>query len=109
MKALSPTVFILFLLFVSVVHFTEVTKIMTSDNNSNMTDIELWYIPMDILRVVCTGITIIIDLIFLALIAFKKTCRTVPMMLVVNTAEFVCVCTVIGLVAFTFENNLKKN
>src|SRR4051794_11152308 len=83
---------------------------MTFSNNSNIIDIEPWYIPMDILRIVCTIISIIIALIFLSLIAFNKTCRTVPMMLVANTCltELACICTALGLVAFTLENDIKR-
>jgi hypothetical protein len=66
----------------------------------NTTDIESWYIPMDILRLVCIMITITIALMFLVIIALNKTCQTVPMMLVANTcvAQLVCVCTALGLV-----------
>ncbi len=65
---------------------------------------------MDILRVVCTSISIIIALILLILIALNKTCRTVPMMLVTNTclAELICVCSALSVVAFTLENDTER-
>jgi hypothetical protein len=77
---------------------------------SNKTDIESWYIPMDILRLVCIMITITIALMFLVIIALNKTCQTIPMMLVANTcvAQLVCVCTALGLVVFTLKNDMKQ-
>jgi lysylphosphatidylglycerol synthetase-like protein (DUF2156 family) len=65
---------------------------------------------MDILRVVCIIITMVITLILLVIIAFNRTCRTVPMLLVANTclAELLCVCTALSLVAFTLENDVKQ-
>jgi len=77
---------------------------------SNTTDIESWYIPMDILRLMCIMITITIALMFLVIIALNKTCQTVPMMLVANTcvAQLVCVCTALGLVVFTLKNDMKR-
>ena len=83
----------------------------TFGNNSlNITDLEPWYIPMDILRMTCTIITIIICLICLGLIISKRTPRTVPMMLVTNTClgEFICVCTALSLVSFTLNNDFKQ-
>jgi hypothetical protein len=83
---------------------------MEFNNNSNTTDIESWYIPRDILRVICTIITILIALILLTLMSCNKICRTVPMMLVANTclAELICACTALCLVSFTFENDIKR-
>ncbi|CAF4333740.1 unnamed protein product, partial [Adineta steineri] len=43
------------------------------NNTSNITDLEPWHIPMNILRMTCTIITIIISLIILGLIASKRT------------------------------------
>jgi hypothetical protein len=92
------------------ISFGEMAKVTVFNNNSNITDIESWYIPTDILRVVCTITSIIIAVILLAIIAFDKACHTVPMMLVANTclAELVCVCIGLGLIAFTLENDLKR-
>ncbi|CAF4439901.1 unnamed protein product, partial [Adineta steineri] len=80
------------------------------NNTSNITDLESWHIPMNILRMTCTIITIIISLIILGLLASKRTPRTVPMMLVANTclSEFICVCTALSLVPFTLNNDLKQ-
>ncbi|CAF1316197.1 unnamed protein product [Rotaria sp. Silwood1] len=82
----------------------------TFDNNSSITDIESWYIPMDILRIVCIIMTIVIALILWAIIASKKIPRNAPMMLMANTclSELVCVCTALGLAAFTLDNDLKQ-
>jgi len=79
-------------------------------NNSNPIDIEPWYIPMDILRVICTIITIIFTSILLIIISSNKICRTVPMMLVTNTClvELICACTALSLVSFTLENDIKR-
>ncbi|CAF0797577.1 unnamed protein product [Adineta steineri] len=80
------------------------------NNTSNITNLEPWHIPMNIVRMACTIITIIISLIILGLIASKRTPRTVPMMLVANTcsSEFICVCTALSLVSFTLNNDLKQ-
>ncbi|CAF3816897.1 unnamed protein product [Rotaria sordida] len=82
----------------------------TFDNNSSITNIEPWYIPMDILRIVCIIMTIVIALILLAIIASKQIPRTAPMMLMANAclSELVCVCTALGLAAFTLDNDLKR-
>ncbi|CAF4538942.1 unnamed protein product, partial [Rotaria sp. Silwood1] len=82
----------------------------TSGNNSRITDIEPWYIPMDILRIVCIIMTIIIALIVLAIIASNRTPRTTPMMLIANTclSELVCVCTALGIATFTLNSDLKR-
>jgi len=72
--------------------------------------LESWHIPMDILRLLCTTMTIIIALICLILIISHRECRTVPMMLIGNTCltELICACTALSFVVFTLTNDLKQ-
>ncbi|CAF4385858.1 unnamed protein product [Adineta steineri] len=83
---------------------------MLLNNNLTATQIEPWFIPMDILQVICTTFAVILALIFLFIIIFEKTCHTIPMLLVANSflAEFVFGCAMLFLAVFTLHNDLKQ-
>ncbi|CAF3557237.1 unnamed protein product [Rotaria sp. Silwood1] len=58
---------------------------MTSENNSTTVHVQSWFIPIDILNMICCIIAIILALVFLFVIIFDKTYQTVGMMLVTNS------------------------
>jgi len=72
--------------------------------------IEPWFIPFDILMVVCTTLVIILAILFVSIIILDKTCHTVPMMLVVNSCLTVLLfgSSLLSLCLFTLENDLKQ-
>jgi hypothetical protein len=75
-----------------------------------MVNIQSWFIPFDILMIICTVITIILATLFLSIIALNKTCRTVPMMLIANSclAELVFACSTLSMASFTLQNDMKQ-
>ncbi|CAF1086217.1 unnamed protein product [Adineta steineri] len=83
---------------------------MLLNNNLTATQIEPWFIPMDILRLVCDGFATILALIFLFIIIFEKTCHTIPMLLVANSflAEFLFGSDMLFMSAFALHNDLKQ-
>jgi hypothetical protein len=46
---------------------------------------QFWFIPLDIVSIICLTLVIILATIFLYLAAINKTCHTVSMILVVNS------------------------
>ncbi|CAF1289371.1 unnamed protein product [Adineta steineri] len=83
---------------------------MIPDNNLNMTTIESWFIPIDILKIIFASIAIILSLIFLFIIIIDKTCHTVPMMLIANSClvQSVFALNMFGTSLFTLQNDLKQ-
>jgi len=83
---------------------------MTFNNNSIKLNIESWFIPMDILMIICTCFVIIVALIFVIIIIFDKKFRTVPMMLLCNSflSELIFGCIMLSMSIFTFKNDLKE-
>ncbi|CAF1181561.1 unnamed protein product [Rotaria sordida] len=83
---------------------------MTFENYSTIINIESWFIPFDILMIMCTVLAIVLALIFLLTIILDKTCHTVPMMLVANSclAEFMFGSDVLGMALFTFQNDFHQ-
>ena len=75
-----------------------------------MTNIEFWFIPLDILMIICTILVIILFTIFLLAIALSKKCHTVPIMFVANSclAGFVHSINFLGMAVFSFHNDLKR-
>jgi len=75
-----------------------------------MAAIESWFIPSDILMVVCTTLVIILGILFLSIIILDKTCHTVPMMLIGNSCVTGCLfgCILLSVCIFTLENDLKQ-
>jgi hypothetical protein len=78
--------------------------------NSTMTIVELWFIPLDIFRVVCCILILILTILLLLILIFDKTCHTVPMMLITNTylSGLMNGCIMLSLALFTLENDLKQ-
>ncbi|CAF1518263.1 unnamed protein product [Rotaria sordida] len=79
-------------------------------NNSLITNFESWFIPIDILTIVCIILSVILAMILLLIIIFDKTCHTVPMMLVANScfAGIVFGFLIFSIRLFTLENDLKR-
>ncbi|CAF3296354.1 unnamed protein product [Rotaria sp. Silwood2] len=84
---------------------------MTSDNNLTTTNIESWFISIDIPIIVSTIIATLLAFIFLAIIVMNRTCRTVPLMLVGNSclAAIFFQCTMLSMALFTLQNDIKQN
>ncbi|CAF1028563.1 unnamed protein product [Adineta steineri] len=81
-----------------------------NDNNSMAVDTESWFIPFDIINIICLFIVILFAIIFLFIIVYDKTCHTVPMMLVANSclAELLITCDLFWMAIFALENDLKQ-
>jgi hypothetical protein len=83
---------------------------MIFNNESAMTNIESWYIPLDILMIICTAFSIMLAIIFLFIIILDKTCHTIPMMLIANSclAELIFGSDMFFMGLFTFQNDLEQ-
>jgi hypothetical protein len=79
-------------------------------NNSATTTVESWFIPLDILAIVCLALTIIFAIIFLFLIILDKTCHTVSMLLIANICLTGLICGVVhfSITVFALHNDLKR-
>ncbi|CAF0722315.1 unnamed protein product [Adineta steineri] len=80
------------------------------ENNSSTTNIQSWFIPFDILNIICLILVIILAFIFLFIIIFDKTCHTVSMILIANSclAELVLAIDLFWMAVFTLDNDLKQ-
>jgi hypothetical protein len=85
-------------------------ELTTFIKNLTTITIESWFIPFDILMIVCITLTNILATLFSFIIILDKTCHTVPMMLTVNTCLGVLVfgCDMLGLCIFTLQNDFKQ-
>lgn len=79
-------------------------------DNSTVGLVESWFIPTNILMIICSALIIILSIIFLFIIIIDKTCHTVPMLLIANTclAALMLGCTIITIVGFVLQNDLKQ-
>jgi hypothetical protein len=82
---------------------------MTLNNNSTA-DMESWFIPFDIIMILCTIFAVILAVICLVIIIYDKACHTVPMLLAANSilAEFIFGVVLFGMALFALENDLKQ-
>jgi hypothetical protein len=89
---------------------TSRTTVMPFENTSILITTELWFIPLDILMILCTVFSVVLAVVFLIIIIFDKACHTVPMMLVANSclAEVVFGSDMLGTAIFTFINDFKQ-
>jgi hypothetical protein len=78
--------------------------------NSTMTIVESWFIPLDIFMILCCSWDIIVNIFALSIIILDKTCHTVPMMLITNSylCGLIAGCSTLSLCVFTFENDFKR-
>jgi hypothetical protein len=60
--------------------------------------------------IICTSFVVIVALIFLIIIIFDKTFRTIPMMLLCNSflSELIFGCIMLSMAIFTLKNDLKQ-
>ncbi len=79
-------------------------------SNVTTTTVESWFIPLDILAIICLGLHLTITIIYLCIITWDKTCHTVRMMLFANTCltGLVCGGTFLALTVFTFYNDFRQ-
>jgi hypothetical protein len=79
-------------------------------NNSAQTMIESWFIPLDILSIICNVLVIGLATLFLFVIIFDKTCHTVAMMLIANSclAKLIFSIDLLSASIFSIENDLKE-
>ncbi|CAF0844356.1 unnamed protein product [Adineta steineri] len=71
---------------------------------------ESWFIPIDIIMLLCTILTIILAIIFLFIVILDKACHTVSMMLISNSCISILVftCVLLSMCIFTLENDFKQ-
>lgn len=79
-------------------------------NNSTMITIESWFIPLDIIAIICLSLANTLAIIFLFIIILDKTCHTIPMLLTANICltEFICGSETIAMTGFTLYNDLTQ-
>lgn len=85
---------------------TTTTYIKTSTSSA----IEPWYIPCDILVIICTILAIILSIILLFIIILDKTCHTVQLMLVANSYFTVLLygCVLLTCTILTFVTDSRE-
>ncbi|CAF3693838.1 unnamed protein product [Adineta steineri] len=71
---------------------------------------ESWFIIMNITIIFFLILAILIAIIFLLIVAFNKTCHTVPIMLTTNSClvEIIYGSITLSLAVFTFQNDTKQ-
>ncbi len=79
--------------FLKKMNSTFYTLSLTFIDNSSTTNFESWFIPLDILSIICTDILIGLTALFLFIIILNKTCHTISMMLIIDSC----------LIAFALE------
>lgn len=79
-------------------------------NTSAEVDHEFWFIPLDILAILCMILVIMLASLYLSIIIFDKTCHTISMMLMGNSCFIALLagCCILGMCLFTLENDLKQ-
>jgi hypothetical protein len=83
---------------------------MFVENSSNITFNEVWFIPFDIVMIICTILTIIITIFLVCIIIVEKMYQTVSMILAGNSCLSVCLfgCSMLSLSTFTLINDVKE-
>ncbi|CAF1431731.1 unnamed protein product [Adineta ricciae] len=71
--------------------------------------IESWFLPVEILKTICTFLTIVCCTIYLCIILLDKTCHTLPMILTANTyaSTLAFACSMLSTSIATIEHDLK--
>lgn len=84
---------------------------MTTLNASQLAINEAWFVPIDILNIICLSLTILLALLFLLIIIYDKTCHTIPMMLIANSCatELLLSSTILWMTKFTLQSDLTQN
>ncbi|CAF3197359.1 unnamed protein product [Rotaria sp. Silwood2] len=83
---------------------------MILQNNSTTVNVQSWFIPINILNIICCIIAVILALIFLLVIIFDKICQTVGMILLTNSclAELIFGSDLLAMVLFTLYTDFKQ-
>jgi hypothetical protein len=89
---------------------TSTIKSMLTIKNSTTTFVESWFIPVDILMIICCVLTIILATLFLLIIIFDKTCRTISMISVANSClmAFILGSVFLSFAIFSLQNDLQQ-
>ncbi|CAF1450157.1 unnamed protein product [Adineta ricciae] len=71
---------------------------------------EFWFVPSDILMIICSTLIILLSGLFLLVIVVDKTCHTIPMLLTAHSyiALLIIGCDLLGLATFMLKNDLKQ-
>lgn len=79
-------------------------------NNSLEISNEWWFIPMDMIMIICTSFVVLISFLFILLILFDKKSRSVSTMLLSNSliSELIFASVMLSMSIFTLENDIKK-
>lgn len=80
------------------------------ENSSNEIENEFWFIPVDILMIVCTSFVVVVSFGFLLITILDKNNRTISMILLWNSliSELIFACVMCSMAIFTLENDLKQ-
>ncbi|CAF2963857.1 unnamed protein product [Rotaria sp. Silwood2] len=79
-------------------------------SNSLTINTESWFIPLDIVTILSTALTVGLAILILLIILIDKTCHTVPMMLITNSclAKLICASNSLGMTILTLHNDLQQ-
>jgi hypothetical protein len=83
---------------------------VTFVSNFLMTQVESWFIPLDILGIILLVTAIILAIIFLFIIVLDERCHTSSMILTANICltEIVCSSNTLAMSIFTLQNDLQQ-
>ncbi|CAF3938916.1 unnamed protein product, partial [Rotaria sp. Silwood1] len=83
---------------------------MMLQNKSISVDLQSWFIPIDLLNMICCAIAVILALVFLFALIFDRLYHTMAMILVINSclAELLFGIYLFAVSIFTFHNDLKQ-
>jgi hypothetical protein len=79
-------------------------------NNSLTANLEPWFIPLDIIAMLCLTCVIILATIFLFIITLDKTNHTIPMLLTANICltGLICGCAHFSMTVYQLQHDLKQ-
>ncbi|CAF0987156.1 unnamed protein product [Adineta steineri] len=83
---------------------------LLKDSNTSIIINQSWFIPLDILLLVCLFLAILMSLLFFFIVLTDKTCHTVPIMLVTNScfANFSLTIFLFWMTIITLYNDLQQ-
>ncbi|CAF1039353.1 unnamed protein product [Adineta ricciae] len=79
-------------------------------HNSSITASSYWFIPVDIVMLICLSLLIILNSLLLLVLIFDKTCHKLPVILVSNTylAQILLAAVIFSMATFALQNDLKN-
>lgn len=79
-------------------------------NQSRDIHTEFWFIPVDVMMIICTGFVVVVSLIVLFITIFDKTTRTISTILLWNSlfAEMLFACVMFSMAIYSFENDRQR-